>query len=139
MRVYTIGTSNRSLEEFISLLKQHEIKALIDVRRFPTSKFEHFKKENLEQSIEKAGIEYIHIKELGGYRSGGYLKYMQTEEFKKGFENLLAIASRKQTAIMCSQLLFFRCHRRFISKEIIKLGYEVFHILDSNRLVKQIE
>lgn len=136
MRVYTIGTSNRNFEEFTSLLKQYEIKALIDVRRFPTSKFEHFKKENLKQNIERAGIEYIHIKELGGYRSGGYLKYMQTMEFKKGLHALLEIASRKQTAIMCSQLLFFRCHRRFISSELVKLGFEVIHILDRKRLVE---
>jgi uncharacterized protein (DUF488 family) len=137
MKVYTIGTSNRSLGEFISLLKQYEIKALIDVRRFPTSKLEYFKKENLKQSMEKAGIEYIHIEELGGYRSGGYTKYMQTKEFKRGFENLLKIASRKQTAIMCSQLLFFRCHRRFISNELVKLGFEVLHIIDSKRLIEQ--
>ncbi|MEM2933365.1 MAG: DUF488 domain-containing protein [Methanocellales archaeon] len=136
MKVYTIGTSNRTLEEFISLLKEYGIKALIDVRRFPTSKFEHFKKENLKENIERAGIEYIHIKELGGYRSGGYLKYTQTEEFKKGLQILLEIARNKQTAIMCSQLLFFRCHRRFISSELIKLGFEVFHILDRKRLME---
>jgi len=99
--LWTIGHSNRSLEEFLELLKEYKIKILIDIRRFPTSKIEHFKKEKMEEWLPKNGIEYIWLgEELGGYRYGGYKKYMKTKSFKNGIEKLLEIAKMKRTCIM---------------------------------------
>jgi len=84
LKIWTIGTSNRGLEEFLSLLEAYQIEAIVDVRRFPTSKHKHFKQENLEASLNRSGIDYHHVIELGGYRKGGYKKYMETEEFERG-------------------------------------------------------
>jgi len=131
--IYTIGTSNRSLQEFLGTLKKYRIQMVVDVRRFPTSKHEHFKQENLKNSLEKEGIKYVHIKELGGYRKNGYLKHIQSEEFRQGIEKLLEIARQHKTAIMCAELLFFRCHRRFISDKLVEQGEKVLHIIDEKR------
>jgi uncharacterized protein (DUF488 family) len=128
-KVYTVGTSTRSLEEFLSLLEKHGIKKIIDVRRFPTSKFEHFKKENLE----KLRLGYVHIPELGGYR-GDYRKYMETGEFKRGLRKLLRLVRQETCAIVCAELLYFRCHRRFISDALVQRGIEVVHIIDEERV-----
>jgi uncharacterized protein (DUF488 family) len=70
--IWTIGHSNRSLATFLELLNDHGIEALVDVRSFPTSKIEHFKKEQMEKWLPKHGVEYLWFgKELGGYRHGG--------------------------------------------------------------------
>lgn len=132
-KVYTLGTSTRSLEEFLSLLEKHGIERIIDVRRFPTSRYEHFKKENLE----KLGIKYTHLGSLGGYR-GGYRKYMATKDFKKAFSELLALVKKERCAIICAELLYFRCHRRYIADKLTEKGFEVVHILDSRRALKHV-
>ncbi len=129
-QIYTIGTSTRSLDEFLSLLDKHGIKKIIDVRRFPTSKFEHFKKENME----KLRIGYIHIPELGGYR-GDYKEYMETPEFQRGLKELLKLIQKEKCAIFCAELLYFRCHRRFISDALTKKGIKVLHIVDEKRVI----
>ena len=73
LKIYTLGTSNRSIKEFLEILKSYQIQIVIDVRRWPTSKwFEHFKKENLEKILSENNIEYLHFEKLGGYRTGGY-------------------------------------------------------------------
>ena len=67
--VYTIGHSNDSLEHFLDLLKQHEITALVDIRRFPSSrKFPHFNESNLSRALQENGIEYHWLESLGGRR-----------------------------------------------------------------------
>ncbi len=128
-QVYTIGSSTRSLEEFLRILDKYGITRIIDVRRFPTSKFEHFKKENLE----KLRIGYVHIPELGGYR-GDYKKYMETPEFHRGLTEVLKLIQKEKCAIFCAELLFFRCHRRFISDALTEDGVEVLHIIDEERV-----
>ncbi len=132
MEIFTIGTSTRSIEEFLEIIKEYKIDKVLDVRRFPTSKLEHFKKEKLKDALNKEKIQYFHIVELGGYR-GGYKEYVKTEEFKKGLEMLIKIAKESKAAIMCAELLFFRCHRRYISDKLLELGMEVTHILDIKR------
>ncbi len=81
--IYTVGTSNRTIEQFTDLLKRYNIEIVLDVRSFPTSRFEHFKKENLCRYLKKEGFEYIHLKELGGYRKTGYKSHTKTSEFKE--------------------------------------------------------
>ncbi|MFO7968263.1 MAG: DUF488 domain-containing protein [Archaeoglobaceae archaeon] len=71
--IYTVGTSNRTIEQFIGLLKRYNIEVVLDVRSFPTSRFEHFKKEVMSGYLKEGDIEYVHLKELGGYRKGGYI------------------------------------------------------------------
>ncbi len=132
--IYTVGHSNRSLEEFIALLRGNKIGAVADVRRFPYSRLNpQFNRENLEKALKAAGIEYVWLgNELGGYRTGGYEEYLRTQEFQKGLEKLEFLAYHKRTAVMCAEKLWFRCHRRFIADELVQRGWEVLHLVDPN-------
>jgi len=134
--VYTVGHSSRSLEELIAILKDYKISLVVDVRRFPTSRlFPHFKKESLERALEENGVKYIWLGDLlGGFREGGYLEYMRSEEFEKGFRRLLdLIESNDRVAILCREKLWFKCHRRFISDKLVREGYKIIHIIDRGR------
>ncbi len=134
MKIYTIGTSNRSIEEFIDLLKNYKIESVVDVRRFPTSKFSHFKKENLEKYLADKGIKYIYLGDLlGGYRKESYEKYMESDEFKRGLHILEKIAEKGNAVIMCCEKFPWRCHRRFIVKKLALLGMEVIHIIEKDK------
>ncbi len=131
MKVYTIGHSNRNIEDFLRLLKKHEIECIVDVRRFPTSKFEDYKKEKLEKILYEHGIKYFHFAALGGFR-GGYKKWMLSHEWKDAYEKLKRIARECRVAIMCAEKLPFRCHRRHIAKALAKDGWDVLHIINEN-------
>lgn len=127
--LWTIGHSNHSLKNFLELLKEHEIQILVDVRRFPTSKIEHFKREFMGKWLPSQGITYLWLgAELGGYRKGGYLNYMKTMNFKRGIKKLIAIASEKRTCIMCMEISPKHCHRRFIASYLENKGIKVVHI-----------
>ena len=132
--IYTIGTSNRDLDEFIHILKSFDIELIVDVRRFPTSKFEYFKKENLEIALRKNDIRYRYLGDLlGGFREGGYQNYMENEDFKRGLEQLLSLAERHRVAILCREKFPWKCHRWLISKRLTEEGYKVIHILDEKK------
>jgi uncharacterized protein (DUF488 family) len=127
--IYTVGHSNRSIEEFIKPLKDHSINVIVDVRRFPKSKFPHFCGDELARIMKDLGIEYVYLgKELGGFRKGGYEVYMESDEFREGIKKLEAICTGKVCAIMCAERLYFKCHRRFISKYLESLGWKVVHL-----------
>ncbi|TAN03945.1 MAG: DUF488 domain-containing protein [Rhodanobacteraceae bacterium] len=142
--LWTIGHSTRSLDEYLALLQANKIEVLADVRHFPGSrKYPHFNVEPLRQALRAAGIDYQPFTELGGRRKvqpdspstawrhpafRGYADYMQTEAFHAGIERLKALATRKRTAIMCAEAVWWRCHRGLIS-DVFKLhGTRVLHI-----------
>jgi len=139
--IFTIGHSNRSIEDFLELLKINRIEMLVDIRRFPTSKWEQFKGEKLKNTLEAVGVGYECLgRELGGYRTGGYHKWMQTAMFKKGVRRLLALARQHSTVIMCAEKLPWMCHRRFLSAHIQKLeAVQIFHIIDRKRTFQQLQ
>lgn len=148
----TIGHSNREIDEFIALLKNSEIEMLIDVRKLPGSaKYPHFNQEALSRSLSSVGIRYIHLSELGGRRKRkkdskntiwknssfqAYADYMETPEFLNGVDTLLAHAREKRVAVMCSEAVWWRCHRALIADYLKSIGIEVFHIMSatSNQL-----
>ncbi len=128
--IWTIGHSNRSIETFLELLREHNIQVLVDVRSFPTSKIEHFKREEMECWLTEKGIEYVWLgKELGGYRRGGYKVHMRTKLFKEGIQRMLEIATQKRTCIMCMEPNPKYCHRRFISTHLERKKVKVTHIV----------
>ncbi|MEM1540177.1 MAG: DUF488 domain-containing protein [Candidatus Bathyarchaeia archaeon] len=128
--VWTIGHSNRSINIFLELLREHGIQVLVDIRSFPTSKIEHFKREQMEKWLPENGIEYVWLgKELGGYRKGGYKRHMRTKLFKEGVKRLLEIAAQKRTCIMCMETKPKYCHRRFLAAHIERKGAKVIHII----------
>ncbi len=135
MIIYTIGHSYRDAEEMLEIVNHYSIDIVIDVRRFPSSrKYPWFNKGILEKFLTENSIEYYWLGDLlGGYREGGYRSYMETGEYMEGIEKLLSIASKGKTAIMCSEKLWFRCHRRFISDTLVEMGYIVIHIIDKDK------
>jgi uncharacterized protein (DUF488 family) len=150
MRIWTVGHSTRSIDEFISLIQANDIKLLADVRSLPGSRrYPQFNREMLAGSLGKAGIHYEHFPELGGRRKPrsdsrnlawrnasfrGYADYMEIEEFRKGVERLLGLAAGAgPTAIMCAEAVWWRCHRSLISDYLKARRIEVMHILDANK------
>jgi uncharacterized protein (DUF488 family) len=135
--IYTVGHSNRPIEVFISLLKKYRISLLIDVRRFPSSrKYPWFQKEYLSSQLSLKDIEYVWLGNLlGGYRTGGYTDYMSSDEYNMGINKIIELAEETYVvAIMCSEKLWFRCHRRYISDTLRERGYRVMHILDDEKV-----
>jgi uncharacterized protein (DUF488 family) len=150
MRIWTIGHSTRTIDGFISLLKENEIKLLVDVRVWPGSKrYPQFSKHALAESLTAHGIRYEHFPELGGKRKSksdsrntawrnasfrGYADYMETEQFQKGIERLLDVAAEAgPTAIMCAEAVWWRCHRSLIADYLKARRVEVLHILGANK------
>jgi len=128
--IWTIGHSNRSINTFLELLKEHNIQVLVDIRSFPTSKIEHFKRENMEKWLPENGIGYVWLgRELGGYRKGGYERHMRTKLFREGIRRLLEIAVQKRTCIMCMETNPKYCHRRFVAAHLERKGVNVVHII----------
>lgn len=147
--VWTVGHSTRSEDEFLELLRAHEIAVLADVRRFPGSrKYPHFGADNLRATLEKDGREYSPFPELGGRRRAqpdspndiwrnesfrGYADYMETAEFRDGVARLLEVARVKNVALMCSEAVWWRCHRSMIADYLKAQGVEVLHIMGENK------
>lgn len=130
LQIWTIGHSNRSIDTFLELLGEHGIQVLVDARSFPTSKIEHFKREEMERWLPEHGIEYVWLgKELGGYRRGGYKRHIRTKLFREGIKQLLEIAKAKCTCIMCMEVKPKYCHRRFISAHLERKDVKVIHII----------
>ncbi|WP_176226400.1 DUF488 domain-containing protein [Candidatus Hakubella thermalkaliphila] len=112
----------------------YDIQCLVDVRRFPTSRFKWFKRERLAEVCKEAGLDYFYLgQEPGGYRKGGYEEYIKSLEFREALEELKKIAASKRTAFMCSERFPWKCHRRFIALELEREGWEVVHIIDKER------
>lgn len=144
--IWTIGHSTRSIEDFIAMLQSFNIQLLVDVRHFPGSrKYPHFNKEALATSLKDANIKYEHIESLGGRRKAkpdtlntawrhaafrGYADHMETEEFKEGMARLRELAKETPTAYMCSEAVWWRCHRSLISDLLKSEGWIVNHIMD---------
>lgn len=150
---YTIGHSNVPIETLLSLLEDNDITLLADVRSYPGSRTNpQFGKVALREAVQAAGIEYVHIPELGGRRTplkvspnGGwtnksfqaYADHLPTEEFREGLKSLIAMASKggsggsggSRVAYMCSEAVPWRCHRSLLSDVLVAKGFEVRHIM----------
>jgi uncharacterized protein (DUF488 family) len=145
LSIWTIGHSTLSIEEFLERLKSFEVELLADVRSFPGSRrYPHFNKETLWATLDSVGICYEHFRELGGRRRArpdslnlawrnesfrGYADYMETNEFHAGIERLIELARQQRVAIMCSEAVWWRCHRSMISDYLKVKGIEVCHIM----------
>ena len=149
LSIWTVGHSTLSIEDFIGRLKSFEINLLADVRSFPGSRrYPHFNRENLSSALADAGIRYEHFRELGGRRRPrrdsvnvawrnesfrGYADYMETPEFRAGIQRLLELAKQQRVAIMCSEAVWWRCHRSMISDYLKVKGVNVVHIMGEGK------
>jgi len=134
-KIYTLGTNKRSEEDFIEILLAYNIQSLIDVRSFPRSKIPIFRRENLEPALRLEGIEYHFLgAELGGFRKGGYIAYTITDDFRKGIDLLESVALAKTSVIVCAERFPWKCHRKWIARELHKRGWGVEHIIDKGKV-----
>ena len=135
--IHSIGSSTLDKDEFVLLLRHFQIVALADVRSYPSSRFPHFIKSNLEPELSKVQIRYVYLgKELGGFRKGSYLDYTTTADYEKGLTLLESIAENESTAFMCAERFPWKCHRQFIGQSLKARGWEVLHIIDKDTLWK---
>jgi uncharacterized protein (DUF488 family) len=144
-RLNTIGHSTRTFEDLIEALSAHAIGILVDIRAFPRSlRLPHFNQESLEKSLPAAGIHYVWMKSLGGYRKKilddspniglrnasfrHYADHMLTPDFENAMAELLSLAEQSPTVYMCSERVYFRCHRMLVSDWLVAHSHEVQHI-----------
>lgn len=144
-RLYTLGHSTRTLEEFIRLLQAYQITHLVDVRTIPRSRHNpQFNKDTLPGELEKVGVKYTHLPELGGLRKPqpdspntgwrnqsfqAFADHINTQSFKEGLNHLIQLASQDTLAIMCAEAAPWRCHRSLIADALVVRGLEVEDIL----------
>jgi uncharacterized protein (DUF488 family) len=145
LTIWTIGHSTRSADEFMRVLQAHDVEVIADVRRFPGSRrHPQFGSAALADRLAADGLDYAWLSRLGGRRRGesgpqqlgwrnpsfrAYAAYTWTQEFADGLDELLHIAQGRRTAVMCSELLWWRCHRALISDVLRLLGVQVIHLL----------
>jgi len=133
--IYTLGPSTHTKEEFLELLKYYHIETVVDVRSFPQSRFEHFKKDNLARILKERGVDYFYLgKELGGFRKGGYLSYTKNASYQEGITRLEHIGRERITAFICAERFPWKCHRRFIASSLEERGWQVMHIIEKDRV-----
>ncbi|MHB9140168.1 MAG: DUF488 domain-containing protein [Victivallaceae bacterium] len=146
-RVMTIGHSTHTIEEFIRLLQTHGATLVADVRTVPRSRHNpQFNKDSLPGSLQKAGLGYVHLPELGGLRHAkpdspnggwrnpafrGYADYMQTAEFTQNLEELIRLANHNRIVLMCAEAVPWRCHRSLIADALLVRGIRTENIMSA--------
>ena len=149
MNVWTLGHSTHSLDGFVALLLAHDIALVADVRTVPKSRrHSHFYADALARSLPERGVAYEHLRRLGGWRQAdaespngawrnpsfrGYAEYAMGDEFADGLAQLRRLSDARRTAIMCSEALWWRCHRRLIADHLVVAGDTVCHISSTGR------
>jgi len=149
VRVLTIGHATRSLDDFIQLLRENEARVVVDVRTVPRSRHNpQFNADSLPESLRAAGLLYEGRKELGGLRHPrkdspngawrnasfrGFADYMQTEEFARAVDSLIARAADEQCVLMCAETLPWRCHRSLIADALFAREISVVHIMGAGK------
>lgn len=150
LTIFTIGHSTHPIDEFIALLKHYGIEQLVDVRTVPKSRHvPQFNSDALAASLGEQGIEYVHLKSLGGLRHAkkdsvnmgwrnasfrGYADYMSTEEFAQGIDRLIELAKTKRTVIMCAEAVPWRCHRSLVGDALLVRDIVVEDIMSATSI-----
>ena len=147
--LWTIGHSTRSWDEFVLMLNEAGITALVDVRRYAASRRNpQFSGEEMARTLPAAGIAYLSVPELGGRRTPrpdttnlawrnagfrGYADYMQSEAYQDATSRLTHLAEAQPTAVMCAEALWWQCHRSLIADDFKARGWEVIHLVAPGR------
>jgi uncharacterized protein (DUF488 family) len=150
---YTIGHSTRSIDEFVALLMSVDVGIVADVRTMPRSRTNpQYNREVLQSSLASFKIEYEHIAALGGLRGKdrnvppglnafwqnesfrNYADYAMGDSFRSGLLRLCELGDKQTCTVMCSETLWWRCHRRIIADYLLAAGAHVFHILGPKKI-----
>jgi uncharacterized protein (DUF488 family) len=155
--VYTIGYGGWRLVAFVSVLRDLGVEVVVDVRRWTRSRrLPEYSGENLARALREAGLDYVWIPELGGYRRFGvdvedygvarcfesegfraYATYITRRgDVKPHLERLVEVASSRVVAVMCRERVPWLCHRKILSDYLVARGFKVLHILGPGRLVE---
>jgi uncharacterized protein (DUF488 family) len=150
MKVWTVGHSTQPLDAFVALLVAHDIAQVADIRTVPRSRrHPHFDTDALAQSLSERGVAYVQLPRLGGWRHAnsdspngawrnlsfrGYADYAMSEAFADGLAQLRGLAAQRRTAMMCSEALWWRCHRRLVADRLLVAGDTVCHISSGGRV-----
>lgn len=145
MRIHSLGHGSRPLDDFLALLRTAGIATLVDIRTAPYSRrHPHFTGEALAASVRAGGIRYEHLKGLGGWRKSppssphaalkepgfrGYADHLTSADFARDYATLRTLAAASPTAFMCSESLWWKCHRRILADRLTADGWEVRHLL----------
>jgi len=150
---FTIGHSTRSIEQFVALLRAGGVSLVVDVRTVPRSRTNpQYNEDALGAALAEHQIGHTRIAELGGLRKRergvapelngwwsnrsfhNYADHALSEDFRSGLERLVALGRERRVAAMCSEALWWRCHRRIIADWLIALGESVFHLMGEGRV-----
>ena len=150
--VFTIGHSTRSIEEFVDLLRVAEVRLVVDVRTIPRSRTNpQYNLDHLPGALAPFQIGHRYIASLGGLRKRtreidpevnglwrnksfhNYADYALTEPFREGLDELTGLAQTQRCAIMCSEAVWWRCHRRIIADYLLLGGRDVLHLMAPRR------
>lgn len=146
--VFTIGHSNRTIEDFIALLRENRVERVIDIRTIPKSRHNpQFNEDALAPALRAKKIGYVHLKKLGGLRHAradsenlgwhnasfrGFADYMQTEEFEEGLARAIKLAEAKPSALMCAEAVPWRCHRSLVADALLVRKIPVMDIISAS-------
>lgn len=148
--VRTVGHGTLPAEALTDLLDGADVKRVVDVRSFPGSRRNpQFGREEMERWMPRAGLAYVWMRDLGGRRRPvegskhvalrhpsfrAYADYMETDDFLSGVDELLALAETGSSAVMCSESVWWRCHRRLLADHLVLVrGVEVLHLMHDGR------
>jgi uncharacterized protein (DUF488 family) len=150
---YTIGHSTRSIDEFVELLRSAGVSRVADIRTVPKSRTNpQYNKETLPESLTAFQVGYDHVAELGGLRGKAqlvppeqngfwqnqsfhnYADYALSDRFRIGLERLIVLGRDRPCAMMCSEAVWWRCHRRIVADHLIARGERVFHLMGRDRI-----
>ncbi|PVA06647.1 DUF488 family protein [Thalassorhabdomicrobium marinisediminis] len=154
-RFHSIGHSTRDVETVIEMLRMARVEVLVDVRSFPKSRrFPAFNDNQFPQTLAEYQIGYRHMPALGGRRSKqpqvdddvnafwrvrsfhNYADYAMGEAFQSAFDDLVSLGREKVVAMMCSEAVWWRCHRRIITDYLLLRGYPVGHIMSETKITE---
>lgn len=147
--LWTVGHSTRTHDELFGILRDAEIETLVDIRSYPSSKYCPQWNQSEIISGMPDEVSYIHMLDLGGKRKAlpreeslnngwknasfrGYADYMQTNEFQQGLDRLVQTASERRVAFMCSEAVWWKCHRSLVSDALVDQGHTVVHLMGTS-------
>lgn len=147
--IFTIGHGTKTFEEFVAILKEEEIRCVVDVRSIPRSRHNpQFNKDSFPGALEPYAIEYLHMSGLGGLRHSrrdsintgwrnlsfrGFADYMATEEFAESLDKVVALSGARRIVLMCAETLPWRCHRSLIADALAVRGTSVWHLFKAGK------
>ncbi len=150
--LYTIGHSTRSVGELVAILRAFAVTRLVDIRGIPWSRTNpQFNLDVLPATLQRAGIAYVHLASLGGRRNRSrriedgtnagwerrpfhnYADYAETDAFREGLQELLKMEARETCAIMCAEVVWWRCHRRVVTDHVLAHGVPVVHVFSAEK------